>query len=154
MTCVYKYIRCVLLVYSIYTHDRDFESTTLLTEPVNERVAQPSSVPLPCNSCPLDFRHISYTFTVDRLLVSESIYCWCDPKGTLPILVQLNRFQVSSICGNKVKYFGTPKWMMPTPLRSLMLANYAYRGEQVSVFRNEDRCAQFQEGTYEYWGRR
>jgi len=75
MTRVHKYICCVVLVYGIYTHDRDFESiTTLLTEPVNERVAQPSSVPLPCNSCPLDFCRIACTFTVDRLFVSEGIY--------------------------------------------------------------------------------
>jgi hypothetical protein len=69
---------CVVLVHSAYTHDCDFESITtctLLMEPVNERVAQPSSVPLPCNSCPLYFRRTSYAFTVDRLLVSESIYC-------------------------------------------------------------------------------
>jgi len=76
MTCVHKYICCVVLVYSICTHDRDFESiTSSLTEPVNELVAQPSSVPLPCNSCPLDFCRIVCTFTVDRLLVSESMYC-------------------------------------------------------------------------------
>ena len=76
MTCVHKYICCVVLVYSIYTHDRDFESiTTLLTEPVNERFAQSSSVHLPCTSCPLDFRRIACTFTVARLLVSESFCC-------------------------------------------------------------------------------
>ena len=135
MTCVYKYMCHV--VYSTYTHDRDFESITtctLLMEPVNERVAQPSSVPLPCNSCPLCFRRTSYTCTVDRVLVSESIYCWCDPKGTLPFLVQLNRYQVSSI--NAVIKWSTSEpqneFCRPTPPSVLMLASYAYGGGATS----------------------
>ena len=158
MTCVYKYTCCVVLVYSIYTHDRDFESiTTLLTEPVKERTAQPSSVPLPCYSCPLDFRRMSYTFTEDRLLVSESTYLllmWSERYATFSCSTEsMPSFQYK--CSNKVKYFGTQKWIMPTPTSVLMLANHAYRGqggEQVSLFRYEDRCAQFQESTYEYWG--